>query len=74
MQRNVGFCTWKLAIPGFNLWVQGVTGSKCIMSDYAEKFQFKLPKQPKYFNIYKYKLSLRVYTAAIFICSAYSAI
>jgi hypothetical protein len=31
MQRNVGFCTWKLAISGFNLWVQGVTGSKGIM-------------------------------------------
>jgi hypothetical protein len=27
-------------------------------------------QQPKYFNIYKYKLSSRVYTAAIFILSA----
>jgi hypothetical protein len=36
---------------------------------FAEKFQQKLPKQPKYFNIYKNKLSLRVYTA-IFIFSA----
>jgi hypothetical protein len=28
-------------------------------------FKKNLPKQPKYFNIYKYKLSLRVYMATI---------
>jgi hypothetical protein len=31
-----------------------------------KNFNKKLPKQPKYSNIHKYKLSLRVYTAAIF--------